>query len=157
MTQGGPIYPTILNVVVYVVLQHWVTVVAAMEVVVCPGADGMEFFGSYVQRLTDYFYVDDGILALTWAIRLQRESDLTELFYCVGLCTNVARMLIMDFHPYPALAGHSSEAYGLLMMGKRYCFRDQLRQRFGCPDCDADLEAGYLAFHRKVHRRVAHG
>ena len=72
--------------VVDALLRHWVTVVESTGGAVDPGADGMEGFGQDVQRLAEYFYVDDGILVLTWTTRLQREFEtLTEFFERVGL------------------------------------------------------------------------
>ena len=53
MTQGDPLSPTIFNMVVYVVLQNWVTVVASKEEKVDPGAAGTERFGRDVQLLSE--------------------------------------------------------------------------------------------------------
>ena len=63
-------------------LWHWISVVAEEEA----GPDG---FGRTVQRLAEYFYTDDGLLASMRAVRLQPAFDvLAELSDRVGLQTN---------------------------------------------------------------------
>ena len=60
----------------------------------------MEGIGRDVQRLADHFYVDNGILVLMQETRLQMVFDtLPEVFYKVGLHTNVAKMVNMDCQP----------------------------------------------------------
>ena len=74
--------------------------VAVTEEAVDPGLSGTEGFERDVQRLADYFYVDNGLLALMQETRLQRVFDtLPELFYQVGLHTNVAKMVNMACQP----------------------------------------------------------
>ena len=46
--------------------------VALIEEDADPGADDTEGFGRDVQRLAVYFYVDNRLLAFTWASLLQR-------------------------------------------------------------------------------------
>ena len=45
-----------------VLLLHWLTVVAATEEELYPGADDTEGFRRYAQLLLAYFYADDGII-----------------------------------------------------------------------------------------------
>ena len=74
--------------------------------------------------------VDRSDLTSTQKTHLQREYDtLKELFDRVGLHTNTAKALIMDFQLCRTLGGHYVEAYGLQMKGKRKSFRKRLRQR----------------------------
>ena len=90
MTYGGPISTTIFNVIVDAIIRHWVTVVAATEEVVDPAVARTEGFGWNVQRLEEYFYADNGILASMWETRLQREFDtLAEFLDRVGNRTNM--------------------------------------------------------------------
>ena len=49
VNQGEPLSPTISNVVLYVVLQHWITVVASTEEAVDPGTADTEGFDKEVQ------------------------------------------------------------------------------------------------------------
>ena len=122
-TQGAPLSITILNVVVDVVIQHWVNMVTVTEEAVPPRADTTEGFWRDVHRLTAYFYADDGILASTRATRLQQAFDtLKKLFELVGLRTNVAKMVIMACKICHVIGVHSAEAYGLWMMGEGQCF-----------------------------------
>ena len=89
---------------------------------------------------------------------LQREFDtLTDFFDSVGLRTNVLKMLIIYFQPCHALGFHYVEAYGLRIIGERQSHRDQLRQRVLCPNCDTDLDMGYLSSHIQVQHRLARG
>ena len=55
VNQGDPLSPTIFSVVVYAVLCHWVTVMAASEEVIPPGPDNTEVFRRDMQRLSAYF------------------------------------------------------------------------------------------------------
>ena len=70
MTQVEPLSPNIFNVVVGVVLQHWVTVAAETDDAVNPGAARMERFWQNSQRLAEYFYAGNGLLASTLTTRL---------------------------------------------------------------------------------------
>ena len=106
----------ILNVVVYAVLCHWLLAVEEAE-----GEAGTGGFGRYIQRLEAYFYVDDDLLAHMRVEKLQRVFFvLTELFYWVGMCTNVGKRLSMECQLCRSLGGHYTEAYGLDMMGGDY-------------------------------------
>ena len=62
VTQGILLSPTIFIMMVYAVLRHWVSVVAAIE-----GASDLctEGFGRYIQCLVAYFYSDDLLLTST--------------------------------------------------------------------------------------------
>ena len=53
VTQGDPLSPTIFNMVLDVVLRHWVSVVEAIEEAEDTVTEG---FVWYIQRLVAYFY-----------------------------------------------------------------------------------------------------
>ena len=61
MTQGELLYTTIFNVVLYMVLNHWVTMVTEAEGTVEPGTEG---FVLDIKCLVEYLYADDGLLEL---------------------------------------------------------------------------------------------
>ena len=61
-----PSSPTILNVVVYSVIQSWVSVVVKVE-----GKYGQEVFVRYVYNMAAYFYADNGLLVSKRAAILQ--------------------------------------------------------------------------------------
>ena len=63
ITQCDPLTTTLFNVVVDVVICHWVTVMA-------PTKDGMEGFGLSIQDLGAYFYAANVVVALTQLERL---------------------------------------------------------------------------------------
>ena len=99
-----------------------------LEEAVPPGAASTEWFGRYVKRLAASFFADDGIFALTWATCLQQAFDLLmDIFDRVGLHTNVAKVLSMEFQSCCALGVHSEEAYGIHMTGEFLSFQDRLR------------------------------
>ena len=64
VTQGDPLYPMLINVVVDAVICHWVAVVAATEA-------GTEVLELSIQDLATYFYADDGIVASAQTERLE--------------------------------------------------------------------------------------
>ena len=68
MTTGGPLSPTILNVVSDAVLCHWVTMVEAIEDTADPITDSFE---RDIQFLAAYSYANKGLLASTQAHWLQ--------------------------------------------------------------------------------------
>ena len=115
VTQGNLLSPTIFNVVVYAVLQNWVTVVSVMEGKAEPETEG---FGQDIQWMVAYLYAYNRILVLTWATWLQRLFNiLMGLFEWVGLRTKMRKTVIMACQPCRTIGGHSMEAYGLRMMG----------------------------------------
>ena len=57
VTQGDPLYPILFDIVVDAVIRHWVTAVASNE-------DGMEGIYLLIRDLADYFYSNNGIVAL---------------------------------------------------------------------------------------------
>ena len=102
--------------VVDAVLCHCFLVVEETE-----GETGTGGFGRDIQRLEAYFYVDDDLLAPMRVEKLQRVfSVLTELFYWVGICTNVGKRLSMEYQLCRSLGGHYTEAYGLDMIRGDY-------------------------------------
>ena len=77
----------------------------AMEI----GAGGNEFFRWDMQRLSALLYDDDEIITSTRAAPFQPDFDaLTEMFDLVGLYTNVAKTLSMDYQTCHTLRGHST-------------------------------------------------
>ena len=83
-----------------------------MEEAVPLGEAITEGFKRDVQRLETYFYLDDRILVPMRATRLQQAFDtLMELFNRVGLCTNVAKTVIMACQSCREIGVHLVEAY----------------------------------------------
>ena len=73
MTQGGPLSPTIFNVVVDAVLRHWVLMVVVTEGTVELGREG---YGQELQWMVEYFYAKNGLLVSPWSNRLQWDFDI---------------------------------------------------------------------------------
>ena len=129
VTQGDPLSPTIFNVVVDVVVRHWVTL--EVEEADMRGERGRE--GRHQVAL---FYADDGMLVssdpqwLQWAF-----TQLVGLFDRVGLNTNTGKTVGMTCRPCTAAGNRSEEAYGRLMTGEGPTFRESKRERVKCGDC----------------------
>ena len=80
----------IFNVVVDVVIRHWVMVVAATEA-------GAEVLGTSIQDLASYFYAGERVVTLPQPERLHRSFGvLAELFNRVGLQSITRKMVIMS-------------------------------------------------------------
>ena len=147
VTQGGPISPTIFNMVADALIPHWVMMVAAEDA----RPDG---FGRAFQWLTAFFYADDSLLALPRLARLQAPLDvLTGFFDRVGLHTNVNKTVGTVCRTCYIVDGHSEAAYTRRMTGVVPSFRERQRERVQCPECELELTAGSLT----AHRQAQHG
>ena len=78
MTQGDPLYPTIFNMVVDAVLRNWVIVLIAMEEILDPRTEG---YRREIQRLAEYFYSNNSLLASTRSNHIHQELDVLMDFF----------------------------------------------------------------------------
>ena len=93
MTQGDPLSPTILYVVVDAVVRHWVHRVLEK-------AESQGEIGHEVRHQATLFYADDGMVALSNPAWLQVEfTALVGLFDRVGLQTNFRKTVSMVCQP----------------------------------------------------------
>ena len=112
VTQGDPLSPTILNVVVDVVVCHWATM--ALEEAEKRGERGNE--GRHQAAL---FYAENGMVASSDPRWLQWAFDaLVSLFERVGLRKNVGKTVSMVCRLCQAAGTQSEEAYGRKMTGE---------------------------------------
>ena len=89
VTQGDPLYPTVFNVVLDVVVRHCVLLV--ME-----GVEGKEGWVREMLRCTALFYVGDGLTESTDPEWLQGAfNNLLGLFNRVGIKKNVGKTIVM--------------------------------------------------------------
>ena len=106
LTQGDLLSPTIFNVVVHLVVRHWVDVMV----------EGAEERGERVQEgrhQNALFYTDYGMVALSHLRWLQGAfSTLVGLFDRVGLRTNFGKTVIMVCRQCQAAGTQSEVAYG---------------------------------------------
>ena len=92
--------PAIFNVVVYLVIYHWMLVVGEEE-------DGPEWFFRAVQRLSEYLYADDGLLAFTRGVRLQWVIGVfKEIYDQSSMQTNTGNTVGMVWQPCRSIEGH---------------------------------------------------
>ena len=90
VTQGGPLSPTIFNLMVDAIVREWVRVLQEVH------GMGLED----VRRLMACFYADDGLIVARDPEDLQVAFDvLTGLFDRVGLRTNTTKTEAMVFLP----------------------------------------------------------
>ena len=142
VTQGEPLSPIIFNVVVDVVILHWVKVVAPTEAV----TGGL---GLTIIDLAGYFYSNDGLVVSTQTERLQRAFYiLTGLFNQVVICTNTAKTVGMVCQPYHAPGGMSEEAYASWATGQGPTFRECQWRRVDILECGVEVEAGFILTRR---------
>ena len=70
---------------------------SATEEIADPFTEG---FLWYIQRLAAYFYANDGIMSSTRSHWIQQVFDiLSDMFYWVGMRTNMGNMVSMECQP----------------------------------------------------------
>ena len=101
-TQGDPLSPTTFNVMVDVVVWHWLDVTV----------EGAEDIGQEGRHQNSLFYADNGMVALLDLRCLQGAfSTLVGLFDRVGLWTNVGKKVGMVYHPCQTAGTQLEVAY----------------------------------------------
>ena len=94
MTQGGPLSPTIFNLMVDAVIRDWLRQVVSAE----SARDGIT--SADIQQLLSCCYADDGLVLSRDPEMLQRVFDiLTGLFDRVGLRTNTKKNAVTIMLP----------------------------------------------------------
>ena len=111
VTQGDPLPPTILNVVMDAVLHHWVSVMVE-------GSEERGERGQEGMHQNALFYADDGMVASSVPQWFQKDFiTLVGLFYRVGLRTNVGKTVGMVFRSCQAVGNSSEAVYGRRITG----------------------------------------
>ena len=150
MTQGDPLYPMILNVVVDAIIHHWMMVVTPTEA----GTGGL---GMTIIDLAAYFYSDDGLVALTQPKGLHRAFNvLNRLFNRVGLRTHMEKTVVIVFQPCHA-PGRMLEDYERRTTGKGPMFQEHQRRRVEFPECGVEVAAGALLTHFQSQQGTSWG
>ena len=117
MTQGDPLSPTIFNVVLDVVVRHWVTGVIL-------GAEKRGERGKKGRHRATLLYADDGMVASSEPRWLQGAfNTLVGLFDRVVLRTNVRNTVGMVYCPCQAAENLSKAAYGRRITGEGPTYR----------------------------------
>ena len=134
--QGGPLSPTIFNMMVDAVVQEWARVLQADH------GMGLED----VRRLLSCFYADDGLIVARDPDKLQIAFDvLTGLFDRVGLRTNTTKTEAMVFLPDKLRTPLPAESYEA-RMDQEY-WELKLGRRLPCTICGTSLAVGSLRSH----------
>ena len=124
--QGDPLSPTIFNVVVDAVVQHWVE-----EMV--EGAGGQGRRSQEGRHQNSHFYVDDGMMALSDLVWLQGEFiTLVGMFDWVGLRENVEKTVGMVCHPFQTAVTQLEAAYERHIMGVGPSYWERQRVQVQC-------------------------
>ena len=149
VTQGGPLSPTIFNIMVDAVVREWLQNTLTPEDAKLAIQD--------VRKLMAAFYADDGLVASRDPVRLQQAfNELTALFERVGLKTNAKKTEVVVFLPGKIRNRLSPEGYAARMDAEIW---SELRgepvgRRVQCPKCDATLRAGSLRSHLETQHDV---
>ena len=150
VTQGDPLCPTILNVVVDAVVCHWVTGIIA-------DAEERGNLGKEGRHHVALLYADDVMVALSDPQWLHSAfNTLVGLFDKVGLQKNVGKTVGMVCHLCQETGNLSEAAYGRRVTGEGPTYRDRLKGQVECGACGEFLAEGYLSSHIMTqHGRVA--
>ena len=129
MTQGYPLSPTILNVVVDAVVRHWVQGVVEE-------AEAQGELGQEGRHQAELFYADDGMVASSDPAWIQGAFNaLVGLFDRVVLQKNVRKTVRMVCHPFQAAGNITKAAYRRRLMGEGNSYRERQRDRVECEEC----------------------
>ena len=141
---GDPLSPTIFNMVVDVVIWHWVTLVAGEEAV-------LDRFGQEIQWLAEFFYTYDGLFVLPRPAWLQAALDvLTVLLDRIGLHNNVNKTVGMVRQTYYIIHQQSETESMWRMTVVGQSFWEQQREIFQCLEFEVELAAGSLDSHNQA-------
>ena len=126
VTQKDPLYPTIFNVVVDVVVCNWVKEVIA-------GTEEWGDRGQEGRHQAALFYADDGMVASSDPHWIQGAfNTLVGLFDRVGLRTNIEKTVGMVCRPCQAAGNQLEAAYGRRITGEGSTYRERQKGRVHC-------------------------
>ena len=144
VTQGGPLSPTIFNIMVDAIVREWVR---QMELLGIDAAD--------IRTIVAVFYADDGLVAAREPKVLQDSFDiLVGLFERVGLATNTTKTEMMIFLPGRIRTGLSEDAY----LARMDALHRESRKgrRAECHVCRKVFARGSLASHLATQHGIYH-
>ena len=143
VTQGGPLSPTLFNLLVDAVVREWLRTLYGAQV-------SSEWAAQVRRELFAIFYVDDALVASRDPVTLQRAVDvLVALFECVGLRTNTKKTKVCTFVPGKIRTRLSTAAYSRRADGLQ-SRKDWERRRVKCDKCGADLATSSLREHSRT-------
>ena len=142
VTQGNTLSPTIFNVVVDVVVRHWVF--GLVDKAEAKGETGRE--GRHQLAV---FYADNSMVVSSDPAWLQGVFNaLLEIFDRVGLLSSVGKTVIMVCHPCWAGGGNrTEEAYRRRLTGVGRSYAERQRERLACGECGEVLAVGSMSSH----------
>ena len=121
VTQGHPLFPTIFNVVMDVLVRHQVTGVIA-------DAEERGKLGKEGRHQAALFYADNGMVDSSDPQWIQGDfNTLVDLFDRVGLRTNFGKTLGMVCHPCQMAGDLLEAAYGRRVTGEGPKYRERLK------------------------------
>ena len=136
MKQGDPLSPTTFNVVVDVVVWHWLDVMVE-------GAEERGECGQEGRHQNAFFYMDYGMVASSDPRWIQGAfSTLVGLFDWVGLRTNAGKTVGMVCCPCQAVGTQSEAAYGRRMTGEGPSYWERQKGRVQCRECGEEMATG---------------
>ena len=145
VTQVDTLSPTIFNVVVDLVVRHWLAVMVE-------GAEDWGKRGQEGRHQTTLFYVGDGMVASLDPQLLQGAfSALVGMFDRVGMRTNSGKTFDMVCRPCNAAGTQSESAYGQRMAVEEHTYRERQKGQVPRRECGVDMAEVSLAGHRMTH------
>ena len=82
-------------------------------------------------------------------------NALVGLFECVGIRTNVGKMVSMTCRSCPASGKKLEKAYRRKITGEGPTYWERQKERVECGDCWKEMVAGSLASHRMIQHGKA--
>ena len=144
VTQGGPLSPTIFNLMVDAIVREWVFQMEAAD-----------FDTTDIRVIAAVFYADDGLIAARDAKRLQQAFDmLIDLFDRVGLATNETKTKVMVFLPGRIRTCLSEDTY--LSRLDALHRADRKGGKVECHVCSVQFRKGSLASHLATQHGIYH-
>jgi hypothetical protein len=140
VTQGGPLSPTIFNLMVDAVVREWLRQLLSAE------SAEAGITKEDIRLLMACFYADDGLVMSQDPAMLQRAFDiLTGIFDRVGLRTNIKKTEVMAFVPGRVRKCLSADAYWARMDAD---FREGYKGgTTECEICGKELTEGSMRGH----------
>ena len=139
VTQGGPFFPCIFNVMLDAIVQEWLRPMLGDEAVALG-------YGDFVKVFLVLFYANDAIIAHQDPVWLQEVLDvLVENFERVSLYTNTSKTETMICVPEKIRTRLSTSVYNRTKVGLDVAKDDSRRVEWD--KCDQSLKEGLLAIH----------
>ena len=102
-------------------------------------------------KVAAFFYVDDGLVTLTYPVWLQGVfTTMARLFGRVALQKKNGKTVGTICCPCRAVGTQYEALYERRMTGEGLPYQERHKVIVQCPECGKEMEAGYMEVHRKT-------